>query len=439
MSRLTWERSARSGRVFRAARGLAMALALAGCAAPESPRTLTLRVVNWAPDLELATDQRIADRFAARHPGVRVIVESVAENFGEKLATAIASGTPPDVFLLDVPDIPAFVDRGLTLDLAPYASRVGYQVGGVFPEVLSIFARGERLFAFPKDFTPMVVFVNRQVFRRLGVAPPPEDRWSWEEFLETARAVTRDLDGDGKTDVHAINFPRQLYEWMPWVWSAGGDILDPTGSRTVGYLDAPATVEVFGLLTSLVTRHRVAPPVQYLESGDASRAGRFYSGRQAMLLSGHWSLPPIRKHQARGRIEIGLASIPHRAGAEPATAIYVSGWAVPANVRHKRLAVELAAFLASEEAQRIRAESGLGIPALRAVALARAEADHTGVEAAFLRQVERGRMPWGAVVRDFHRIEQMSLDLMDRVLLRGEEPAAAAREVARAIDEAIAR
>ena len=48
-------------------------------------------------------------------------------------------------------------------------------------------------------------------------------------------------------------------------------------------------------------------------------------------------------------------------------------------------------------------------------------------------------MPWGAIVRDFHGIEEMSFDVMDRHLLRGEELATAARDVARAIDAAMAR
>jgi len=48
-------------------------------------------------------------------------------------------------------------------------------------------------------------------------------------------------------------------------------------------------------------------------------------------------------------------------------------------------------------------------------------------------------MPWGAVVRDFHKIEEMSFDVMDRHLLRGEDLESAARDVARAIDEAMAR
>ncbi len=427
---------------YGAARRLAWAVAVVagtGCHAGSDESGVTLRVMNWAADLEIEMEQRIADRFAASRPGVQVIVESIVTNYGEKLITSIAAGTPPDVFLLDVSDIPAFVDRGLVLDLAPYAARVGYDPDAVFPQVLDVFANGDRLFAFPKGFTPMVVYYNRRLFAERAIAEPDQRGWTWEEFLAVARRLTRDVDGDGRTDVYGINFPRQLYEWIPWVWSAGADIMDPDGRRTVGYLDSEETVEAFEFLTSLVTEWEVVPPFQYQRDADPMTVGRFFVGLQAMQASGHWQLPRLRAYAAEGDLDLGIAPIPHRAGATPQTVIYASGWAVPTNVRFKRLAVELAAFLGGPEAQRMRAQSGIEISANRHIAEELAAQDTSGLERAFLQEVIHARVPWGARVMDFHEIELLALDIMDRRILQGDSLAVAAAEVARRIDEVIAR
>lgn len=408
-------------------------------AAGGSGRTVTLRVLNWAGDMEVRTEQRIADRFTRSHPEVRVVVESVVTNYDEKLLTSIASGTPPDVYLLDAPDIPTFLDRGLALDLTRYLPRVGFDTADVFPEVLDIFRRGGRTYALPKGLTPMVIYYNKAVFRRFHVPFPPPDGWTREQFLATCVALTRDVDGDGRIDVYAFDFPRNLYQWVPWVWSGGGDILSPDGTRATGYLNSRPTVETFRFLTDLVTRYRVTPSVQYLETGDPAREARFYSGGQAMLLSGHWTMTQLADYLDRGDLEIGIAPIPHTPGVPTTSVIYASGWAVPPNVAHKRLAIQLAAFLASEEAQRIRVASRLELPTLESVARAIADRDTAGVEAAFLRAIDGARMTWGARVRDFHEVEDLAFHIMDRRLLRGEDLATTATEVAREIDGVVGR
>jgi multiple sugar transport system substrate-binding protein len=417
---------------------LAALLLAAGCGQPADRPSVTLRVLNWAQDLEWRTEQDIADRWAASRPGVGVIVESVTANYTERLTTSIAAGTPPDVFLLDNPDIPTFVDRGLVLDLAPYASRAGYDESDIFPQVLEIFRRGPQLFALPKGFTPLVVYFNRALFRELAIPEPPTTGWTWDEFLAAAKAATRDQDGDGRPETFGVSFPRQLYEWVPFVWSAGGDVVSPDGRTTEGWLDAPPTLDALAFLTSLVTTHHVTPPVQYAAS-DAMRVARFSLGRQGMFVSGHWQMPRLISYADRGDLEIGITSVPRRPGFRLQTALYASGWAVPVNAPHRRLAVELAVFLAGETAQRMRAASRLELPVIEAVAEQVARADTSGVEAAFLAQVPYGRAPWGARARDFSRVEQLSLDILDRHLLRGEPLASAAAEVARQIDRARAR
>ena len=104
-----------------------------------------------------------------------------------------------------------------------------------------------------------------------------------------------------------------------------------------------------------------------------------------------------------------------------------------------RQAIDLAGFLASATAQRVRAESGLAIPSRVDVAKEIVAADTTGVEAAFLALAADARMTWGAYVRDFSRIEALAVEIMDRRLLNGEALAVSARDVARQVDTELAR
>ena len=417
-----------------------IALRLAGCSSAP-PDLVTLRVALWAGGHELAIERQVADRYEALRPGTRVVLESAPNGYEERLLTSIAAGRPPDVYLLDSPDIPTFVERGLAVDLAPYQEALGFRADSTFEQVTDAFRRGESLFALPKDFTPMVLYANRRVLREAGVRlpgprdPPGEPEvWTWDDFRRAAEAVTADTDGDGRNDVFGFDFPRNLYQWIPFVWSAGGDILAPDGAGAAGFMDGPEALDAYRFLTGMA-EDGLTPGAQFVQQGDPVREARFASGAQAFLLSGHWTLPVFRSLVDAGELELAVMPIP-RHPREPASSgvLYASGWAVPPNASNLRHAIDLAGFLASPAAQRIRAASGLAIPTRTDVAREIAAADSTGLEAAFVALVRGARMTWGAQVRDFARLEALVVEIMDRRLLNGEDLAASARDVARRVD-----
>ncbi|NNF29028.1 MAG: extracellular solute-binding protein, partial [Gemmatimonadetes bacterium] len=94
------------------------------------------RVALWAGGYELDVERRVIEAYERENPGTRVVLESAPTGYEERLLTSITSGHPPDVFLMDGPDIPTFVDRGLAVDLAPYLDELGFDSEQVFPQVL---------------------------------------------------------------------------------------------------------------------------------------------------------------------------------------------------------------------------------------------------------------------------------------------------------------
>ncbi|MGH7503137.1 MAG: ABC transporter substrate-binding protein [Longimicrobiales bacterium] len=395
-----------------------------------------MRVVSWADYRELALEQQIADSFAVRHPDIPVCFESLTGSgiYREKVLTSIAAGTPPGVFLLDGIDIPAFVNRGVVLDLAPYADRVGVDTSAFHDRMRELFWQDGKLVAFPKGFTPMVLYYNRNVFESAGV-PVPHGAWSWAEFRASADRLTRDTNHDGVDDVWGFGWPREFFYLQSWLWAGGGDLLSADASRASGVLDAPATRASLDFYLGLATRDSVVPRIEMFRRESSVPILRlFSSNRLGMFVSGHWSAQQLDAHEEAGRIRYGVAPIPSRDGSLSATVLYASGWAVPVNAPHRRWAVQVAAFLSGEVAQRIRARGGLEIAAMPAVANAVAARDTTGREAAFLRIAARGRHSWGARVEKWREIEDVLLDLLDRPLVRNEPIDSVTHDLALRID-----
>jgi len=424
-------------------RALAVCVVLWGCNAATGGSGggdhVTLELANWADYLEAKLEDRALAPYLAANPGLRVVQQNAATyqaEYRERLLTSMAAGSPPDVFLLDNIDVPALVNRGVVLDLTPYLARAGVDLGCLDQTVLSIFSRGDAVYALPKGYTPMVVAYNKDLFDRAGIRYPTDD-WTWDDFLRIAKRLTRDTDGDGAIDQWGTYFDRRPLLWIPWVWAGGGDVLCPDGRRASGCLDAPVTIQAIRWYTGWMTRQGIAPRAHNLLKSAGDNFRLFNSGRVAMMTTGHFWVPRFRPAVLAGRLRVGFVAIPHRPGFRPATVIYASGYAVPAMTARRKLSIELAAYLTDSLADAVRGEAGLELPAVTAAARALVARDTLGWEAAFLRAATAGRVPWGARIERWREVEAALPDLVDRITLAGADPAAAAREMARELDRVL--
>ncbi|UCC74180.1 MAG: sugar ABC transporter substrate-binding protein [Gemmatimonadota bacterium] len=427
-------------RRHRSPLAIAIVIAIVPACTRDTADVTVLRVMAWAGPAERAIEQRILDAFRARHPEVSIEYESIISNYRERLLTSIVAGSPPDVALLDNGSYGAapFIARDLLVNVAAYLERIDVDTSAYYPEVLQIFRRPGGLYAFPKDFNPIVVYCNLDLFDEVGVPLPGRD-WTWSDFLSIAERLTRDVDGDGRNDTYGTLVRRVFYLWQPWVWAAGGDVLSPDGRRASGYLDSPETGSAIRFLTDLVTVHEVVPSVDVQRLPTGIERNYFLTGRIGMVTSGHWWLPSIRRYIDEGKVRVAVLPLPrYDQDSEPITVLYAAGWAVPHNTRHKKLAVELAAHLSSAEAQRMRAEYGLAIPAIRAVHEDLAASDPYGLEDAFLFAARHGRMSWGSTVEEWAQVEVQMPDIFDRVIFAGQPVDEVTADIARRIDAILA-
>src|SRR5438128_1671849 len=181
-------------------------------------------------------------------------------------------------------------------------------------------------------------------------------------------------------------------------------------------------------------RWGVAPRPHDPGNSGVEIARLFDAGRVAFMTVGHDAVRDLRAAVGAGRLRVGFAPIPHRAGVPPATVLYASGYAVPARTLRRKAAVELAAGLTDSLPAAARGDAGIELPAVSAAAQGVATADSLGWEAAFLRAAAHGRPGWGARVAQWREVEAELSDLMVRVTVGGADPARAARATARELD-----
>jgi multiple sugar transport system permease protein len=383
---------------------------------------VTLRLVDWAGIEEMTLDEQAIAEFKKLHPHIDILYEpNPGRQYEEKILSALAADDPADVFLLDSKLIPTFTNKKILLDLTPFISALRIDTTQWYPNVVAIARKKNALYAFPKGFTPLMIFYNKKLFREAGIAYPPAD-WTWDDYLRTAHRLTKDINGDGTPDQYGAAFTNYYFYWIPWVWSGGGDVAGPDGRTSTDFLNSSATESALQFLIDLRIKHRVAPDVGTWAQSEKTGANYqlFSNGKIAMVVDGHWRMPKFIEYREANRLDIGIAPFPKHMTGKKVNVMYESGWCVPVSAKHPREAVMLAAFMAGETSCRIRASRKLEIPSVIKVAEEVVASDPTGMERAFVSEIPFCRQPWGSIIERFSQIEWTLQDAVDEVMINGQ-------------------
>src|SRR5688500_13394237 len=221
---------------------LVVALALVvGCAlgrpvvAPPDPASVATDGAGGQIELSAFGDPEEAAVFRAIIDGygrangqvsVRLNVVPNQNEFMTRLSAAFAAGKPPDVFLVNYRRYAQFAARNALEPLGPYLGRSSTLKAEQFFEMpMKAFTWNGQLQCIPQNQSSLVVYYNRDLFAKYNV-PPPAAGWAWSDFLNAARGLTIDEDGDGEAEVHGLVAEPTIIRAAPFIWQRGGRLVD---------------------------------------------------------------------------------------------------------------------------------------------------------------------------------------------------------------------
>lgn len=275
----------------------AAAVALAGCtgdAASGGPNEigepgaveLSGTVTFWhaysadSPEVETLEDV-VIPAFEEQHPDVNV--ESVPIPYDElhqKLVTAVAGDQLPDLVRADIMWVPELADLGVLVPLSEEMPDFQALADATFPGALATNLWKGEYYGLPLDTNTRIMMWNAEVFEAAGVDVPS----TVDQLVEAAPA----LDAAG-----AFAFAdngASGWNMLPWIWSAGGDIVNADVSRASGYLNSPESVA--GIQT-LVDLHAdgYLPDIILGDPGGLATSDGLAQGAYATILDGPWMYP----------------------------------------------------------------------------------------------------------------------------------------------------
>ena len=233
-----------------------------------------------------------------------------------------------------------------------------------------------------------------------------DEAWTIDEFVQVARLLTVDEDGDGRTDQFGFMLPWSIY-WLPWHWALEARILDPAREK-VAFL-GPQCERSLQLWQDLRFKHRVSPTVA--ELGPMGQNVGFLTGRIAMFCNGPWCMPFLNATDA----PYGVLHTPRGPTGLRATRITWDAMVMSKHSKKKKQAWLLIHHLTSTPCQELCAKVQRSIPARMSAA---------GVFATYNPAVEAGKfvqaareyawlqpisVHWGILSRTWYRVSDSLL------------------------------
>lgn len=319
-----------------------------------------MRLQIFGDGAEIGAYRSLIEAFERKNAEINVELTAVPNQSDHmaKLSTGFSGGSPPDLFLINYRRFGQFAAKGV---LEPLGGRVGDKaLADFYPEALDAFRVEGQPMCLPQNISSLVVYYNRTLFEQFDVAEPG-DEWTWEDFLATAKALTRDTDGDGKTDIYGLGTEPSLIRLAPFVWQAGGEVVDDLNNPTQPSLLSDEAIRAMKFFIELRRVHRVSPSMEEVESEDYE--ARFAAGRLAMLLESRRATAALREVPD---LDWDVAPLPH--DAERATILHADAYCMAKASTVKDSALNFARFALGEEGATLISRSGRTVPSLRSIA-----------------------------------------------------------------------
>jgi multiple sugar transport system substrate-binding protein len=330
------------------------AAGLAACGSEDKPAVGTAvsgKITFWhaysADSKEVkALNEVIIPGFKAKHPGVDVVQVAVPyDQLHQKLITAAAGGSLPDVVRSDIGWVPELAKLGVLERLDTAMSDYQTLAGRVFPGTLATNKYKGGFYGLPLDTNTRVQMFNADALAKAGVTAAPKT-------FDDLRALGDKLAGKSVT-AFADN---GLSGWnvLPWIWSAGGDITDADYTKATGYLNSPQSVAGVQLLFDLYGKGQLSKGVLGGTGSTPTDQG-LAKGQYATILDGPWMYPIFASSFPNFKLQ--AAPVP----AGPGGSVSVVGGedvVVMKTSANKALALEFTRYLLSDEAQLAMAKVG---------------------------------------------------------------------------------
>jgi multiple sugar transport system substrate-binding protein len=302
----------------------------------KTQKVTNVTFAGWSsgPD-EDALDQQMANAFNATHKNIHVSWTVINGNYGDVMTARFAAHNSPDVFYVDSSVIGSWEKQGVIQPLNSFVSKSHYNTKAFYPKLLGAFKRGQTIYGFPKDWSPLATEVNNSLFARAGVTVPK----TWAQLKSAAQTMVQ--KGIAK---HPICLSADWARMGAFMYQNGGSLTKNVTSKA----NAAAVNFYVGLLKSGLA---YTPP-------SGSWCGQeLGQGHAAIIFEGNWVLPYMKSTYPN--VHYGVR--PMVKGKTNGNLAFTVSWSMAKDSKNKQAAWTVLSWLVGKKGEKLWMSKGLAL------------------------------------------------------------------------------
>jgi multiple sugar transport system substrate-binding protein len=312
----------------------------------------------------VAVNKEMIKRFEAANPGIHVVYQFFPYDiFINKLQTAYASGTEPDVQQMFGTWVTDYAKKGLLAELPNSKSELESQF---WPAALGAYVWEGKAYGLPHEYNLENggMLVSPKLFKEAGLSYPK----TWDELVTSAQKLTvwkgdtLDRSGFAFTNNDSITFML-----LSLILQQGGSYWDKDGVHV--NFNTPEAQKAWDFETGLETKQKLTQEKAYPTTIDTFDV--FFQGKAAMAYRGPWVIGVAKDAypDAKYPADYEYIPVPSYAAGKPPLFAAESGWGevISNRSKHKDAAVKFIQFMAQPDNARDWNIQTFTVPALQAL------------------------------------------------------------------------